>query len=273
MVALLGRAHAVTEVAGLRTYGQMKLESSTNSLVTVSIVSHGHGAMVWSLVDQLLALPLIGRIIVTLNITESVPVRIPENVQLIFNASPLGFGANHNQAFSQCRSAYFCVLNPDIRLASDPFSSLLEMLNDERVGVVGPRVVSACGASEDSLRLFPTPVQLLKRYLSDVHKEPFFKQGSCVFPDWIAGMFMLFRADVYRAIGGFDTDYFMYCEDADICTRLWAASKMVVAQTSVSVIHDARRSSRISVRHFVWHMTSLVRYWTKFLCRLPLTVN
>lgn len=244
-----------------------------NPLVSVSIVSHGHGAMVWTLVEQLSALPLVAQIIVTLNIPEDLPAIIPENVELISNAHPLGFGANHNQAFTHCRAAFFCVLNPDIRLNGDPFTELLAVFKDDQVGVVGPRVVDIEGAVEDSLRVFPTPLQLLKRYLTKDHKEPFAKQGSKVFPDWIAGMCMLFRVDDYSALGGFDTDFFMYCEDADICTRIWIAGRKVVAQTGISVIHDARRSTRTSLRHLHWHVASLVRYWTKFLYRTPPTID
>lgn len=39
--------------------------------------------------------------------------------------------------------------------------------------------------------------------------------------DWVAGMFMLFRREAFRAVGGFDRAYLLYYEDVDICERLW----------------------------------------------------
>lgn len=248
-----------------------KLMMSTK--VTVSIVSHGHGDMVWRLVNQLNELPDISQIIVTLNIPEAIPDPLPERVQLIRNQVPLGFGANHNQAFASCESEAFCVLNPDIRLIGDPFPTLLKVLDDPRVGVVGPKVVNAEGVTEDSLRKFITPFNMVLRCVLSKRNDVFPAQGNLVFPEWIAGMFMLFRATEYRRLGGFDTDYFMYCEDADICTRVWSSNGAVVVASSVAVVHDARRASRRSVRHLSWHILSLVRYWAKHLGRMPTAVQ
>jgi len=247
-----------------------KLMMSTK--VTVSIVSHGHGDMVWRLVNQLNELPDIGQIIVTLNIPEAIPDLLPERVQLIRNQVPLGFGANHNQAFVSCESEAFCVLNPDIRLIEDPFPGLLRLLDDPRVGVVGPKVVNAEGVTEDSLRKFITPFNMVLRCVLAKRNDVFPAQGNLVFPEWIAGMFMLFKGTMYQRLGGFDTDYFMYCEDADICTRVWSSKGLVVVADSIPVIHDARRASRRSLRHLSWHILSLVRYWTKHLGRMPKAV-
>lgn len=242
---------------------------SPNSLVTVSIVSHGHGAMVWPLVEQLQKLPSVTKIIVTLNIPESLPGQIPVCVELIHNRIPLGFGANHNQAVTRCYSDFFCVLNPDIELIGDPFPALLSVLETPNAGIVGPQVINSQGGEEDSLREFPSPVRMLRRYLVPKRQPRFQKRATLTYPEWIAGMFMLFRVEDYRRLGGFDQDYFMYCEDADICTRTWMLGKQVAVETSVSVVHNAQRASRRSLRHLVWHVTSLLRYWFKHLGRSP----
>ena len=39
------------------------------------------------------------------------------------------------------------------------------------------------------------------------------------FTDWAAGSLLLFSADTYKKLNGFDEKYFMYCEDIDICYR------------------------------------------------------
>ena len=41
--------------------------------------------------------------------------------------------------------------------------------------------------------------------------------GALAFsPDWVAGMFMLFRYDAFRAVAGFDARYFLYYEDGKV---------------------------------------------------------
>ncbi len=37
--------------------------------------------------------------------------------------------------------------------------------------------------------------------------------------EWVAGSFIAFKSSSYRKVQGFDENYFMYCEDIDICYR------------------------------------------------------
>jgi GT2 family glycosyltransferase len=83
-------------------------------LIVVSVISHGHGAMLAKLLEQLLVFPEIEQVLVTLNIPESIELPIDNRITLIQNQDPKGFGANHNYAFTKSKSSYFCVLNPDI---------------------------------------------------------------------------------------------------------------------------------------------------------------
>lgn len=41
-----------------------------------------------------------------------------------------------------------------------------------------------------------------------------------IYPDWVGGMFMLFRRETFAQLGGFDQRYFLYYEDVDLCARL-----------------------------------------------------
>jgi GT2 family glycosyltransferase len=79
--------------------------------------------------------------------------------------------------------------------------------------------------------------------------------------DWVGGMFMLLRRDVFETLGGFDERYFLYYEDVDLCARLWSAGMRVMQLRQVSVIHLARRSSHRSLRYLVIHLVSMSRYF------------
>ncbi len=78
--------------------------------------------------------------------------------------------------------------------------------------------------------------------------------------DWVAGMFMLFRSDAFRAARGFDERFFLYYEDVDLCRRLRRLGHSCVFQPEASVIHDARRASRRNLRLMGIHAASAVRY-------------
>ena len=111
--------------------------------VTVSIVSHGQNAMVNKLlIDMAARCPERVATVVTLNRQDTVELEtsLPYPLQVVRNADPKGFGANHNAAFQCCRTEYFCVANPDIRLQRDPFVPLLETASRRGAGAVGPLV-------------------------------------------------------------------------------------------------------------------------------------
>ena len=233
-------------------------------MITVSIVSHRHGAMVDRLVSQLRECPEVRQIILTFNIPESSRIKADDLVSLIENSSPKGFGANHNAAFAACRERFYCVLNPDIELSGNPFPTLLQCLKDHQVALVAPLILAPGGAVEDNARYFPTLWSLLQKAFGGRDGRYAIDSGRpIVFPDWVAGMFMLFRSASFEQLGGFDERYFLYYEDVDICRRIGQAGMQVGLCPSVSAIHDARRDSHRSLPHLRWHLASMARYLTK----------
>jgi hypothetical protein len=101
-----------------------------------------------------------------------------------------------------------------------------------------------------------------RRYVVKQEDGPFY-------PEWVAGMFMLFRREAFARLGGFDEGFFLYYEDVDICVRAWRQSLPVLVCPGVAVVHDARRDSHRSLRHLRWHLASIGRYFCKHWGRLP----
>lgn len=243
-------------------------------MIAVSIVSHGHGHMVGKPVEQLLAFPEVAQIILTLNVPETVTLPADARVTVIGNAVPKGFAANHNAAFADCTQMFFCPLNPDIEFDRNPFPVLSAALDDDRVALVAPVVRSPDGTIEDSMRRFPTLGALFMKALGGNDGRYFVEEGQAEFaPEWVAGMFMLFRSRDFQVLGGFDERFFLYYEDVDICVRVWQKGMRIRACPKVSVIHDARRESRRSWRHLRWHLSSVARFLWKYRGRLPQVVD
>ena len=241
--------------------------SAAETAVTVSIVSHGHGPLVSLLLADLAR--HCGReirIILTLNIPEfQLPGDgvYPFQITLIHNRTPQGFGTNHNAAFRHCANSYFCILNPDVRIGENPFPQLAAELHNPKVGVVAPRIVNPDGGTEDSARRFPTPWFILRKLFGLAGGLDYPIGETALSADWVAGMFMLFRRDIYAELAGFDERYFLYYEDVDLCWRIRERGFDVRLVPSASAIHDARRESRRSLRHMCWHLASMLRFFRK----------
>jgi len=257
--------------------GGLQLSSSSAAdpaRVSISVVSHGHGGLVASLLGDIaahVATPI--EVILTLNLPEPLPfdpARFAFPLRIVENSISKGFAANQNAAFLLSRGGFYCVLNPDIRIAADPFPELLKRFEDHSVGVAAPLIRNPAGAIEDSARRFPTPASILRKALFYRTEVDYPIKDETIYPDWVAGMFMVFRRDVFAALGGFDERYFLYYEDVNLCARLMLTGKRIALCPSAFAVHDARRQSLSNLRYLRWHLSSMMRYflfWAGHLAR------
>lgn len=103
------------------------------------------------------------------------------------------------------------------------------------VGVVAPVVRAPDNSVEDHARRFPSIFTLLAKVFGHRPRMVPTEGRSDYRVDWIAGMFMLFRSDTLRSVGGFDERYFLYYEDVGLCARLHERGLGVAVNTAVSV--------------------------------------
>lgn len=235
-------------------------------LLSISVVSHGQmGLIAFLLKDiQKECKNIQLELILTLNLTESLPFRLTDfsfPIKVIQNHKSKGFGANHNQAFKQSCGHYFCVLNPDIRFSSNPFPELLKSIDRPHTGVVAPLVLGISGAAEDSFRRFPTPWSILKKAMGFPLPSEYVIAGKELEPEWVGGMFMLFKKPVFELMHGFDERYFLYYEDVDLCCRLQLTGYRVVLNPNSQVVHHAQRTSHRNVKYLRWHLSSMLRFF------------
>jgi N-acetylglucosaminyl-diphospho-decaprenol L-rhamnosyltransferase len=226
-------------------------------LVTVSIVSHGQLDLIRPLLEQLdrFSSGMVDKVVLTINIPEADLLgntRFAFPIERIENAAAKGFGANHNQAFQRCNTTWFLVLNPDIRFDRDVLAPLIAEATPDS-GLLTPRILEPGKTEPEQHRAIITPLEILTR------RRPGYVRPKV--PDWIPGLFMLFRAETYSAIGGFDERFFMYGEDFDICARTRLAGWRLQVGEGLMALHDARRASHRSTRHLRWHVGSLLKVW------------
>lgn len=234
-------------------------------MLTISIISHQHGFLLSNLVLQLQKLPEVLQIIITINTSEQFFLPNHPNLLIINNITPKGFASNHNAAFKHCNQPYFCVLNPDIEFTNNPFPQLLKTIETQKAALIAPKILSANYQEEDSIRTFPNISSLIAKLVNGFEGRHTKNNNdqTLLFPDWVAGMFMLFRSNNFANINGFDEHYHLYYEDVDICARLHKANQIIIADLNATAIHHAQRASHKNLRYMRWHLTSMIRYlWT-----------
>lgn len=233
-------------------------------MICVSIVSHGHGKMIQGLVKQVLLSKQVSRVIVTLNIPEDIQLEPSPKVRVLQNEEKKGFGANHNAAFKYCESDWFLVLNPDVVLLEDPFSTLIEYAHQNaEPSILSPLALNKDQEREDNWRRFPTLFSLIQKAFkisNGTYSLQPFDNSQPFTIDWASGLFLFFPSIIYRKLEGFNEKYFMYYEDVEICHRAHTSNIQVKACPSVKVIHYAQRASRKNFQHMMWHARSLLRY-------------
>lgn len=242
--------------------------------LAVSIVSHGHAEQVRHLLELLAKTSdgAVARVWLTLNVEEPgltpwliafeqrlAAVGLPFDLHVIRNSSPQGFGANHNQAFVQeglqpHPAQWLCVMNPDISWQHSPFDSLLAAASAPDVACVFPVQLDALGQPQDYQRQLPSPFSLFRRRILG-------QRHTLTRVDWVCGAFMVVRASAWVRTGGFDSGYFMYCEDVDLCLRLQLDGGRLQEASGACVVHAAHRRSLVNWRHLGWHVRSLFRLW------------
>ena len=81
--------------------------------------------------------------------------------------------------------------------------------------------------------------------------------------EFCTGSFMAVRTDVFRKVGGFDRDYFMYVEDADLTQRVLCYGKVYLLP-QFTAIHAWHRDPVRDKRKFWMQVRSMVLFFKKW---------
>lgn len=196
------------------------------------------------------------------------------DVKLIANTANLGFAAAANQAIAACESPFLLLLNSDTRVQPGALRALAGYLAESpRAAVVGPRLLNPDGTLQRSCRRFPGSFSwLLDNRLSGKLARRLGAQPSSMLHvwehdsrrlvPWVVGAALALRVEAIREIGGFDAAYFLYCEEIDLCLRLWAGGWEVHFTPAASIIHVGGASTPGDRQSVDKHMTaSTLRFY------------
>jgi GT2 family glycosyltransferase len=238
--------------------------SNTAETIDVIVVSYNSGEHLRGCVEPLSSFGHVNVVVVdnaspdaSLDAVRGLPVTAIQNDR---NG---GFAYGCNTGWRAGHAQYVLFLNPDARLDASALEALTAPLeNDDRLGAVAPRIVHEDGSLDFSQRRYPrlrsTYAQALflhrlfphASWTDEVVRDDaqYVRHGS---PDWVSGAAVMVRRSVLEEIGGFDERFFMYCEDTDLCKRVWDLGREIRYEPEATVMHvgggSAPRASLLPV--------------------------
>jgi N-acetylglucosaminyl-diphospho-decaprenol L-rhamnosyltransferase len=187
-----------------------------------------------------------------------------------------GYGAALNEGIALASGEYVILMNGDAWPRPDALERLVEFAEREpRAGIVGPRLINTDGTLQPSVRGFPTLWRLATEYLflrwlapSSRALNAFyasrFDHGSRREAEFLVGAVLLVRRRLLDEIGGFDTSFFMFNEEVDLCYRARSAGWSVVFWPGAEFVHVGGAStSRVWPRMYREQLRSHLRFLAK----------
>lgn len=194
--------------------------------------------------------------------------------EIIETRANLGYGGGVNRAAAATGDADILVVsNPDVVVAPAAVEALVAALDgDPTLGVVGPRIDNTDGTLYPSARTFPRLLDAVGHAFLGMlapgnrftrrYRLLDWDHATARRVDWVSGACFAIRAELFRAIGGFDHRYFMYLEDVDLCRRVSDAGYGVGYEPAARVMHvQGVSAGQLPYRMLYAHHRSIMRWW------------
>ncbi len=204
-----------------------------------------------------------------------------ERVHLIRSPVNLGFASGNNAAASHASGEYLLLLNPDTVVLGHAIDHLIEFaMEHPAAGIWGGRTVFADGslnpascwrrATVWSMACQASGLARVFRHWPLFNPEAFggWKRDNVRKVDIVSGCFFLIRRDLWEALDGFDRDFFMYGEEADLCLRAQKRGAKPLVTPRATIVHHGGASEPVRaeklVRLLAAKATLIHRHWPRW---------
>jgi GT2 family glycosyltransferase len=208
-------------------------------------------------------------------------------IEVIASQDNLGFAKANNLVAEMADTPWVCLLNPDTETHPGAIANLLAFAKaNPKAGIVGGRTVfpdgslnpTSCLRRVTPWSLFTQTVGLNRLFpgvgLFSYEEMGGWKRDTVREVDIVVGCFLLISTDLWRRLGGFDTRFFMYGEDADLCLRARALGYRPMITPDAQIMHLMGASTKVRADKVCLVMQSkatLIRtHWPRWLQPLGL---
>ncbi len=174
-------------------------------------------------------------------------------VDLIASNQNLGFAKANNLGLEHASGNYILFMNPDMEFIENSLRAMHDvMANDDQIGLATCQLDYPDGTRQNNIKNNPGlcdqilillklhhifKTKKLNKYLAkdfNYFKEQEVKQ--------IMGAFVIAENDLIEEVGGWDTDYFIWWEDLDLCKKVQELGRKIIYTPSTKVIHYESKS-------------------------------
>lgn len=211
------------------------------------------------------------------------------DVDLIKSRENLGFAGANNLATEMAKGNYLLLLNPDTVVLDGAIHKLhVFALNHPNNLVYGGRTLyedhslnpTSCWRRPTlwSLFCYSTGLVSLFRTSNLFNPESYgnWKRDTVKSVDIVTGCFLMIDRKLWDRLGGFDPDFFMYGEDADLCLRAAKEGATPIITPEATIVHYCGASEKVRadkmVRLFRAKEQLIRRHWNPLSAWLGLAM-
>ncbi|MDJ0337991.1 glycosyltransferase family 2 protein [Cryobacterium sp. PH31-O1] len=157
-----------------------------------------------------------------------------EGWQHVLSPTNLGFGGGMNVGVARAQQSgrtQFLLLNPDAAIIADQVARLIAVVREHPLTLVSPRILRPDGTvwfDGSDLYLDDGRVRATRRRADH--------PGVRTTP-WLSGACLLISDELWRRIGGFSDDYFLYWEDVELSQRVLHEGGAVAVCAAAQATH------------------------------------
>jgi len=179
-------------------------------------------------------------------------------VHLIANKENIGFAEGNNEAAKVATGEYLLLLNPDTLILDQAIDKLLSFAKDKSEAKIwggktcfadGRLNPSSCWQRQTLWSLFSQVIGFSSLFRKTNLFNPegiggWDREGTRTV-DIVSGCFLLIKRDFWEEMGGFNPDFFMYGEEADLCLRAKKEGARPMVTSDATIVHYGGASERI----------------------------
>lgn len=187
--------------------------------------------------------------------------------KVVLSDENLGFGRANNLGATYASGKYLFLLNTDTVIVNNAIKILFDYIeSNPECGVAGGNMLdNDLKPYHSYLRFLPSIKAMIKdeilpSKLSYYHNLDNYNYNTTGLPlevGYVTGAAFMIRKELFDKVGGFDKDFFLYCEECELCARVKKAGYKMINVPQANIIHYEGASMQTDEDFNAWRYTQM----------------